>query len=147
RRELDGVNDEFSGLADNLEKAVEAMEPAADQLSKGKFQEAMTPEQTALQFLLRAEALFKDIQVAFGNQGGGGSASGSAGRDLSDLFSLELDTSKNQYETLNQFSGSGQSQAEMQDALRKLQELARRQEELTRQQNQRDSMRAANRWD
>ncbi|MBI3933750.1 MAG: hypothetical protein HY316_03605 [Acidobacteria bacterium] len=147
RRELDGVNDEFAGLAENLEKAVAAMGPAAEALQAKKFQEALTPEQTALQFLLRAEALFKDIQVAFGNQGGGGGGGQSAGRDLTDLFSLELDTSKNQYETLNQFQG-GQNNAEVQEALRKLQELARRQEELARQQrDQKDTMRAANRWE
>jgi len=147
RRELDGVNDEFAGLNENLEKAVEAMGPAAEALEGKKFQEALTPEQTALQFLLRAEALFKNIQVAFGNQGGGGGGGQSAGRDLTDLFSLELDTSKNQYETLNQMQ-SGQSNAEVQEALRKLQELARRQEELARQQReQKDTMRAANRWE
>ena len=147
RRELDGVNDEFAGLNENLQKAVEAMGPAAEMLEGKKFQEALTPEQTALQYLLRAEALFKDIQVAFGNQGGGGGGGGSAGRDLTDLFSLELDTNKNQYETLNQFQ-SGQNNAEVQESLRKLQELARRQEQLARQQqDQQESMRAANRWE
>jgi hypothetical protein len=145
KRELDSVNDEFSGLTDNLKKAVEAMGPAADLLEHQKFQDALTPEQTALQALLRAEASFKDIQVAFGNQGGG-AGGGKAGRDLSDLFSLELDTSKNQYETLNQYSGN-QNSAEVQDALRKLEELARRQEELSQQQNQKDSLRSANRWE
>ncbi|HWP85597.1 MAG TPA: hypothetical protein VNN17_10430, partial [Terriglobia bacterium] len=146
RRELDGVNDEFAGLTENLRKAVEFMGPAAEALEARKFQEALTPEQSALQYLLRAEALFKNIQVAYGNQGGGGGGGGSAGRDLSDLFSLELDTSKNQYETLNQFQG-GQSDAEVQEALRKLQELARRQEQLARQRDAKDTMRAANRWE
>ena len=148
RRELDGVNSEFAGLADNLKKAGEAMDSAADALEHKKFQEALTPEQSALQALLRVEASFKDIQVAFGQQGGGGGGGGAnAGRDLTDLFALELDTSKNQYETLSQYSGQ-QNNADVQDAMRKLQELARRQEELSRQQqNQKDSMRSANRWE
>ncbi len=149
RRELSGVNDEFSGLAENMNKAIEAMEPAAEHLENRKFDDALTPEQTALQYLMRAEALFRDIQVAYGNQGGGGGGGANSGRDLADLFALELDTSKNQYETLNQFSGGSGSNAEVDEAMRKLQELARRQEELARQQpeNPKDSMRAASRWE
>ena len=58
----------------------------------------MPPEQKALQGALRAEATFRDIQVAFGTQGGGGGAGG-AGRDLENLADLELDREKNQYET------------------------------------------------
>ena len=58
----------------------------------------MPSEQDALQHLLRAEAVFTDIQVAF-QQGGGGGGGGMAGRDLSELFELEMDLEKNQYET------------------------------------------------
>ena len=58
----------------------------------------LTNEQKALQFLLRAEATFRQIQVAFGAQGGGGGGGGAA-RDLAALFDLELDTEMNQYET------------------------------------------------
>ena len=147
RRQLSGVNEEFAGLVENLRKAVEAMEPAANELDRQEFQQALSPEQTALQFLLRAEALFRDIQVAFNNGGGGGGGGGSAGRDLSDLFALELDTNKNQYETLQQMS-SNQNNAELTEAQRKLEELARRQENLARQnRDQRDSMRSASRWE
>ncbi|OFW11862.1 MAG: hypothetical protein A3H27_16680 [Acidobacteria bacterium RIFCSPLOWO2_02_FULL_59_13] len=150
RRELSGVNEEFNALVENLQKAAQAMEPAAAQLEKQEFEEALSPEQTALQHLLRAEALFRDIQVAFGNQGGGGGGSGNSGQDLADLFSLELDTNKNQYETLQEMgSGERGAEAEMDEAMRKLQELARRQENLSRQEreNQKESMRAASRWE
>lgn len=146
-RELSSVNEEFSALVENLQKAAEAMVPAAEQLGQQKFQQALSPEQTALQHLLRAEALFRDIQVAFGNAGGGGGG-GSSGRDLADLFSLELDTGKNQYETLNE-RGSRENSAELSEAMRKLEELARRQENLTRQEQEKpkESLRAASRWE
>ena len=145
-RELAGVNDEFKGLVDNLKQAAEAMEPAAGLLEKQKFQEALAPEQTALQHLMRAEALFRDIQVAFGSSGGGGG--GGASRDLADLFALELDTGKNQYETLQQM-GDNDNKAAADDAMRKLEELARRQEDLSRreQEKQKDSLTAASRWE
>ena len=65
------------------------------------------PEQKALQSLLRAESLFRDIQVAFGQQGGGGGGGGGAQRDLARMFDLELDTSKNQYETGQSQRASG----------------------------------------
>ena len=95
----------------------------------------MPSEQKALQNLLRAEATFRQIQVAFGSQGGGGGAGGGAGRDLASLFDLELDTEKNQYETAQTAGGSAsQQQKEIDDALQKLDQLARRQEELAQQQ-------------
>ena len=135
------------GWFENLRKAVEAMEPAAKELDQQEFQQALSPEQTALQYLLRAEALFRDIQVAFNQGGGGGGGGGSSGRDLADLFALELDTNKNQYETLQQMSSS-QNNQELTEAQRKLEELARRQENLARQdREQRDSMRSASRWE
>ena len=75
-------------------------------MQKQKWQDALPDEQKALQNLLRAEATFRQIQVAFGSRrrrrrGGG------AGRDLASLFDLELDTEKNQYETA-QTAGSAE---------------------------------------
>ena len=77
------------------------MGPASDKLKSAKWQDALPPEQKALQYLLRAEATFRDIQVAFGRQrgGGGGGGGGGATRDMEGLFDLELDTEKNQYES------------------------------------------------
>src|SRR4029078_4906139 len=101
-RELSGPNESFKSFSENMKKAVEAMGPASEQLKGQKWQDALGPEQKALQYLLRAEATFRQIQVSFGRQrgggGGGGGASG-ATRDLEGLFDLELDTEKNQYES------------------------------------------------
>src|SRR5436305_14364790 len=94
----------------------------------------MPLEQKVLQALLRAEATFRQIAVAFGNRGGGGGGGGGAGRDLASLFDLELDTEKNQYETGQNGGSQNQKQKDIGDALQKLEELARRQQELSDQQ-------------
>ena len=83
-----------------MEAAVAAMTPASDKLKALQFQDALTPEQQALQHLLRAESTFRDIQIQISRGGGGGGGGGGgAGRDLANLFDLELDKDKNQYET------------------------------------------------
>ena len=75
------------------------MQPAAQKLDQQQWSAAVFDEQKALQYLLRAEATFRQIQVAYGSAGGGSGAVNSAGRDLASLFDLELDTQKNQYES------------------------------------------------
>src|SRR5262249_25766040 len=133
-RELAGANQEFQSFVKDMEAAAAEMGPASDKLNKQAWKDALEPEQRALQHLLRAEATFRDMQVAFGNQGGGG-GQGGAGRDLANLFDLELDTEKNQYETgQQQGSTAEQRQKEIDEALQKLEQLARRQQELAQQQ-------------
>ena len=79
----------------------------------------MPNEQKALQFLLRAEATFRQIEVAFGARGGGGGGGGAgAGRDLASLFDLELDTEKNQYETAQTAGSQGQKDQQVDDAIK-----------------------------
>lgn len=131
-RELDQQNQEFSSFQNDMNAAAQAMGPAADQLHREQWNEALPNEQKALQHLLQAEATFRQIQVAFGNGGGGGG--GNAGRDLAGLFDLELDTQKNQYETAQTAASSSQSNQNIDEALRKLDELARRQQDLADQQ-------------
>ena len=83
------------------------MKPS-NQLKPGKWHDALPIEQKALQSILRAESMFRDIQIAFGQRGGGGGGGG-AQRDLARMFDLELDTSKNQYETGQQDQQQQQS--------------------------------------
>src|SRR5262249_51108070 len=97
-------------------------------LGQQKWTDAIPEEQKALQHLLRAEATFRQIEVAFGSGGGGGG--GGAGRDLARPFDLGLDTAKNQYETRQAASSAHQRAHDINDALKKLDELARRQEQL-----------------
>ena len=52
------------------------MKVAEEKLGAGKPDEALPAEQRALQHLQRAEAAFREVQVAMGQQGGAGGAGG-----------------------------------------------------------------------
>lgn len=143
-RELSQANTEFEKFATLMTTASTQMGEAVGHLGPAKWQEALAPEQKALQSLLRAEAIFRDIQVAFGQQSGGGQGGG-ADRELARMFDLELDTAKNQYETGQQQSEmANQQQKALDDAFERLQLLARRQQELAQQKNQQQA--AEQRW-
>jgi hypothetical protein len=143
-RQLTQADPRIQKFVDSLEQAADAMGPAAEQLADVALDKAVPPEQEALQHLLRAEAVFTDIQVAFQQQGGGGGG-GLAGRDLSELFELEMDLEKNQYETESPVAFDSPQQ-EQDEAIRKLQELARRQEQLANQANRRNGLSEQERW-
>jgi hypothetical protein len=132
-RDLTQENTEFSSFQQDMNAAAAAMDPASQKLQKQKWNDAIPGEQKSLQYLLRAEATFRQIEVAFGNSGAGGG--GSAGRDLASLFDLELDTQKNQYETSQTANSASQRNEAIDEALKKLDELARRQQELADQRN------------
>ncbi len=116
----------FQKMADHLKQAVVHMDPAHDHLSKSAPKKALPEEQKALQQLLRAEALFKEIQVSFSQNQTGSPASA---QELADLVDLELDRTKNQYETMQQ-NQQFTREEKLDEALEKLMELARRQEQL-----------------
>ncbi|HEX7237576.1 MAG TPA: DUF4175 family protein [Gammaproteobacteria bacterium] len=147
-RGLTGADPRIQKFIEALEQAAKSMDPAAEKLADIALDDAVPPEQDALQNLLRAESVFTDIQVAF-QQGGGGGGGGMAGRDLSELFELEMDLEKNQYETESQASFDDENaspQEKIDDAIRKLQELARRQEQLADQANRRNGLTDRERW-
>jgi hypothetical protein len=145
-RELSQENEEFNGFVKDMNAAADAMGPASEKLQQQKWQEALPDEQKALQHLLRAEATFRQIQVAFGGNGGGAGGGGGAGRDLASLFDLELDTEKNQYETAQTAGSASQREKDIDEALQKLDQLARRQEELAQQQRNNSVQSAEQRW-
>ena len=145
-RELSQENEEFNGFVKDMNAAADAMGPASEKLQQQKWQDALPDEQKALQHLLRAEATFRQIQVAFGGSGGGGGAGGGAGRDLASLFDLELDTEKNQYETAQTAGSASQRDKDIDEALQKLDQLARRQEELAQQQRNNNTQTSEQRW-
>ena len=123
---------EFAKLVECLTAASKEMDSAINELRGRKTKESLAPEQRALQQLLRAEAIFRDIQVARG-QGGGRSGGNESAQELADLFELQLDKMKNQYETVQREQQTAQDQK--QDELaRRLQELARRQQQQLEQQ-------------
>ncbi len=125
---------EFKQMVIYLTEAVEHMSDAHDQLKDSSLATALPHEQKAYQKLLRSEALFKEIQIAMSS--GGSSSGNSSAEDLADLVDLELDRSKNQYETLQQ-NRDAQRQQELDDLAEKLKELARRQQqEMERRRRQ-----------
>ena len=132
-RDLSAATEEFTGFDKDMQDAAAAMAPSSDKLKATQWKDALPLEQKALQALLRAEATFRKIEVAFG-QSGGGSGNGSAGRDLASLFDLELDTEKNQYETAQSISPQEQHAKDVEDALARLDALAKRQEEQANRQ-------------
>jgi hypothetical protein len=144
-RDLTQQNAEFSEFQQDMNAAAAAMDPASQKLQQQKWNDAIPGEQKALQYLLRAEATFRQIEVAFGNSGGG-AGSGSAGRDLASLFDLELDTQKNQYEIAQTAGSASQRNEEIDEVLRKLDELARRQQELADQQRNNNGQAFEQRW-
>lgn len=125
----------FRVIAEELNLAQEEMTAAEDHLGLRKPTEALPPEQRALQHLQRAEAVFRDVQVSFGGSGGGGGGGGSQAEDLADLFELEMDRLRNQYETV-QRGEREQRDEQVDEALQRLQELARRQEQINQRARQ-----------
>ncbi|MGI9202911.1 MAG: hypothetical protein ACR2Q3_02805 [Woeseiaceae bacterium] len=143
-RQLTASAEEIALFVENLEKAGAAMVPASERLGELALEAAILPEQEALQHLLAAEAVFTDINVSLqaGNQGGGG---GQAGRDLTEMFELEMDLEKNQYETGSRATPDAPQQA-LDEAIDELEELARRQEQLANNMNQSQTPTPAQRW-
>ena len=143
-RQLTAVDEQIQTFVNSLESAAEAMAPAADRLAEVQLDQAVPSEQEALQHLLKAESVFTDIQVSF-QQGGGGGGGGFAGRDLTELFELEMDLEKNQYETESPVSFET-PEAEFDEAVARLQELARRQENLARRTGRQQNLTREERW-
>lgn len=132
--EIEGQK-EMAEMAGHLKQAAQEMEGAPSPLRKEAGREALPPQQRALQKLLAADAIFRQVQVAFGNQNanGGGGGNQRQQQELSGLFELELDKMKNQYETV-QRQQRQQAQQQKSEAERKLEELARRQERALEEQ-------------
>src|SRR4030095_3214835 len=57
--------EDFQSIAEDLVAAMEEMKPAEEKLTAKTPHEALPPEQRALVHLQRAEARFRDVQVAF----------------------------------------------------------------------------------
>ncbi len=143
-RLLTASDEQIATFAENLTRAGEAMVPAAELLGVLELEQALLPEQEALQHLLAAEAVFTDINVSLqaNNRGRGG---GQAGRDLTEMFELEMDLEKNQYES-GSTATPNPPQQELEEAAEELGELARRQEQLARNLDRNRVPTPAQRW-
>jgi len=134
--ELDST---FTTVADELPRAILAMEEAEEQLGQQRAEGALSPEQRAMQHLMRAEAAYREREVSQGGGGGGGGGQNATAEELVDLFDLELDKLRNQYESVER-SERQQVAEQVDETLERLRELARRQQ----QENERMRARAQN---
>ena len=132
RRALTGLDKDIQKFSENLVQAVQSMTPAHQSLSQRDPEEAVPHQQRALQYLMRAETFYKEVQVARG----GAQGRATWAQELESLFELELDKLKNQYEVQQQ-AGASDSRRQMDDATRKLQELARRQQQINQDRRRR----------
>ena len=125
-----GASPEFAEIVDHLDAGLVEMTAAEELLVSGEAEDALPREQKALTHLQRADAVFRDVQIAFG-QGGGGGGGGAPpvqAEDLANLFELEMDKLRNQYETVEQQQRSS-ADNEVDEVMQRLAELARRQEQ------------------
>ncbi len=136
------LNERFS-LADesydravtHLREALEHMQAAAEKLFSEQLEEALGPEQAALQAILKANAQNRRTAIQMASQqptGGTGSGSLSEREDLRELFEMEMGRLENRYEMPRTASARGR--AEQEEALQRLRQLAQRQERLNRAQ-------------
>ncbi len=134
--------EKFNELIGNITQATKEMEGATTELKAQHASLALPFEQRSLQQLLRADAIFREIQVNMSQAQGQGQEQQQQSEELADLFELELDKMKNQYETLNR-EQKQQGQQQDDQTKNKLEELARRQQKELEQQ-QRKGQQARN---
>jgi len=132
-RGLTQSDEGFRDVSAILPQAFEAMTRAVEDLNAEELQEAMPDEQEALRFLQQAEETYERYVQQQQGGGGGGGGGQQAADDLADLFELELDKLKNQYETV-QRGEQQQADNQVDELLEELQELARRQEQIAERQ-------------
>ena len=124
-----------------LDSAAKEMQGAEERLGRGLPREALPKEQRALQFVQRAEAAYREVQVQMNQQGGAGGGGSSQAEDLADLFELENDKLRNQYESVQQEQEQA-AQRELDETAERLKRLAsRQQQENERMQRMADAMR------
>ncbi|WP_435104087.1 DUF4175 family protein [Arhodomonas sp. AD133] len=132
-------NEGYRRMAEEMPRAARAMVDVEAKLAGGDVAIALPRAREALRHLQRADAAFRDVMISQ-SRGTGGQNDG-ARRELTELFRLEMDKFRNQYESLQRGQWNRPEQA-IEDALDKLRELARRQQreiERTRLRGQQGS--------
>jgi hypothetical protein len=127
-------------IAGALQDAAKAMQGAEQRLQVRDAKGALPGEQQALAHLQRAEEAYRDVRVRMsqergGGGGGGGGQQSAASEELANLFQLEMDKLRNQYETVQRSQQQG-ADAKVDEMLERLKELARRQEQEAERQRQ-----------
>jgi len=123
------VDEIYKVIMEELPLAVEAMLDVEQQLELADIEAALTDAQIALKHLQRADAEFRDINVSLANRGGGGAGNTAGFEDLANLFQLEMDKLRHQYETVQRGTQQAPPSEVIDETLDKLRELARRQQQ------------------
>ena len=129
-----GMEEVGGGLA----AAAREMREAERRLQARDPKGALPAEQRALRALQAAEEAYRDVRITMSQEQGGQGGGGSPERqeELAELFEMELDRLKNQYETFRR-SRQQASSDRVDEMLERLRDLARRQEqEAERQRRQ-----------
>ncbi len=137
-----GDGGELETFLAEMAASLEDMDPAAEELEDIRLDEAIGPEQRALQHLLAAEATMRDVDVAFGQNEGG---RGTTGRSLDELVEIELDPERNRYESPETPDFGQQNDLMPNDDWKALEELASRQQRLAERAS-RDLADPVSRW-
>ena len=143
-RQLLNNDPDIARFVEYMSEATNSMRPSAQSLELHTYEEAVKHQQRALQYLKRAESVFNDITINRNQDGGGGG--GGAGRDMAEMYELEMDLAKNQYETPDSVPENSNQQSANDDAFDKLKELARRQQQLAEAAANKDELSEAERW-
>jgi hypothetical protein len=132
-------------IAEALPLAAAEMRSAEEQLGRRRPADALPAEQRALQQLQRAEAAFREVQVSVGGSSSPGGGGGATPEELADLFGLDADRLRNQYEAVQRGGAERQAaSAEVDRTLERLRELAQRQQrESERARREDEAMRQA----
>lgn len=128
----------MEGVGAGLAEAAREMREAERRLQARDPKGALPAEQRALRALQAAEEAYRDVRIAMSQEQGGQGGGGSPERqeELAELFEMELDRLKNQYETFRR-SRQQASSERVDEMLERLRDLARRQEqEAERQRRQ-----------
>ena len=124
-RNITAIDTAFKIIAEELPQAAKEMQVAEERLLARNSTEALPPEQRALQHLQRAEAAFKEYQITRTGRWWWRNQRSNA-EDLADLFELDADKLRNQYETVERGSQQQQADNQVDETAEKLKQLSSR---------------------
>ncbi len=124
------VDSTFVVIGEALDSAAIHLQEAEERLGRQNPRAALPAAQQALTHLQRAEAAYREVQVARGNQQGGGGGGGQQrnAEELADLFELETDRLQNQYESMPRDQGT-EAERNLDETAERLRRLAARQQQ------------------
>ncbi len=137
-RRMLGEDSAYQRMSEELPPAIEAMHEAKAHMDALEPEKALPPARKALQHLQRADAAFRELQVTM-RQSGGGEGQNQDAEDLANLFRLELDKLRNQYEDVARARPKS-AKEELDETLKQLEELAKRQLKQNEQARRRAQM-------